>query len=72
MFDKHFLSISDTGEILVAKKYVPERESREAREGLSSEALRKGGLAKADRRSPAWHLAPGTWHLKPFVLASGS
>ncbi|HLX68725.1 MAG TPA: HNH endonuclease [Verrucomicrobiae bacterium] len=24
MFDRHFLSISDTGEILVAKKYVPE------------------------------------------------
>jgi putative restriction endonuclease len=25
MFDRHFLSISDTGEILVAKKYVPEQ-----------------------------------------------
>jgi putative restriction endonuclease len=25
MFDRHFLSISDTGEILVAKKFVPEQ-----------------------------------------------
>jgi putative restriction endonuclease len=25
MFDRHFLSISDSGEILVAKKFVPEQ-----------------------------------------------
>lgn len=28
MFDRHFLSISDSGEILVAKKYVPEQVRR--------------------------------------------